>query len=546
MEQAVFKELTRHVLRTARGRRPIVVRNALLQNRMKEPLSSRTIGELKWYSCGPTVYDDAHLGHARTYVSFDIIRRVILSLTGTRIDYALGITDIDDKILKRAAERKMSPTALTSHFEARFFEDMQTLNVLPPSKILRVTEHIKELQSFISDLIKSGSAYACDSGNVYFSVLYSGERYSQLDPSRSLKGDPSSSSRTSHGENTNLEKRDPRDFALWKRDTNAHQDGVWDSPWGLGRPGWHVECSAMAMHAIGPFLDLHTGGIDLRFPHHTNELATAEAKLCHLQVAQAHGDELDRWSHTWMHAGHLHLSGRKMSKSVKNFITVREFMNQGGTADCFRVFCLLHKYSSPVEYSDDRFLDANSYLTRLRRFTSRNPFAQLENMEGTRLPFHPECPHGAKLAAEVTSTQEAIEDALSDDFDTPQALAKMNRLVATANASISSDGTWKSGAAALAYSSASELVQTTLRMLGISADACSFVAKNATPSSTDGSPTDITDAFVDLRARIRAAAKRKDIGAIFEVCDKARDDALTSFGIRIADRKDGTSSWSKD
>lgn len=546
-----MKEITRHILRTVRTQRPILVRNALLHDGAKEPLSSRAFGELKWYSCGPTVYDDAHLGHARAYVSFDIIRRIIVSLTGARIDYALGITDIDDKILNRASERQMSPLALATHFECRFFEDMRQLNVLPPSKVLRVTEHIEDLQRFISGLIKSGAAYVCPSGNVYFSVHSSGERYGQLDPSRSLQSDPSSSEKAHVEEKTSSEKRDPRDFALWKQMAEGSQEGAWESPWGLGRPGWHVECSAMAMQAMGPFLDLHTGGIDLRFPHHTNELATAEAKLCHHHLALKQRQQFERWSNTWLHAGHLHLSGRKMSKSVKNFISVREFMKQGGTADSFRIFCLLHKYSSPVEYSDDRFLDAQSYLTKLRRFISRDPLRELETIaqksrQGSRLSFYPECEYGAQLASEVASTEADVENALSDDFDTPQALAKINRLVTTANASMTKDATWMSGAAALAYNSASDLVQRTLIMLGISAEAFHPASLQRTDACTDGSSVGITDAFVGLRSGIRSAARRKDIGAIFELCDKARDDALTSFGIRIADKKDGTSSWSKD
>lgn len=550
MEHAAVRELSRSILRTARGKRPIVVRNALLRDEAKEPLSSRSATELKWYSCGPTVYDDAHLGHARAYVSFDIIRRVLQSLTGTHVDYALGVTDIDDKILNRAAEKNVSPVALAAHFEARFFEDMRTLNVLPPTRILRVTEHIRELQQFISDLIKSEAAYVSEHGNVYFSVKCSGERYGQLDASRGLQKDDKASDWTSRETDRNSEKRDPRDFALWKRAGDVHEEGVWDSPWGLGRPGWHVECSAMAMEAIGPFLDIHTGGIDLRFPHHTNELATAEAKLCHHQIAPANVDGFERWSHTWLHAGHLHLQGRKMSKSVKNFITVREFVNQGGTADAFRIFCLLHRYSSPVEYSEGRLTDAQSYLTRLRRFTAREPLIEQEtpatgNTTANRLSMHPGCGHAAKLHAQVILTEDAIEDALADDFDTPRAMAQIGRLITTANASLTNDGRWVSGAAALAFGSASQVVKRALGMLGISADTLKSSDQRSSDSETAQISMGITDTFVGFRAGVRDAAKRKDIGAIFELCDKVRDNALSDFGIRIADTRDG-SSWTKD
>lgn len=549
MEQTAVRELSRHVLRTARGQRPIFVRNALLRDGAKEPLSSRSPTELKWYSCGPTVYDDAHLGHARAYVSFDIIRRIIGSLTGTHVDYALGVTDIDDKILNRAREKNISPVTLASQFEARFFEDMNALNVLSPTRILRVTEHIRELQLFISDLVQSGAAYASEQGNVYFSVKCSGERYGQLDPSRGLSTDDGKSAWAPAERIVNSEKRDPRDFALWKCTDDADAKCVWDSPWGRGRPGWHVECSAMAIEAFGPFLDIHTGGIDLRFPHHTNELATAEAKLCRHQIPPTSPDGFERWSHVWLHAGHLHLQGRKMSKSVKNFITIREFFSQGGSADAFRIFCLLHRYSSPVEYSDDRLGDAQSYLTRLRRFTAREPLVELQtsrvdNTGAQRLSMHPVCDQAANLHAQVVSTQEELEDALADDFDTPRAMAKIGRLITSANASLTSEGAWVSGAAALAYESASRVVRSSFSMLGISNDTLNHNPQRLSDSDGARISNDITEAYVRFRAGVRDAAKRKDFGALFELCDKARDDAISDFGIRIADKKDGSSSWS--
>lgn len=549
MEQTVVKELSRHILRTVRKQRPILVRNALLHDGAKELLSSRSPIELKWYSCGPTVYDDAHLGHARAYVSFDIIRRIIGSLSGTHVDYALGVTDIDDKILNRAREQNISPVTLATRFEARFFEDMNTLNVLPPTRILRVTEHIRELQLFISELIQSGAAYASEQGNVYFSVKCSGERYGQLDPSRGLPTDDEQSIWTPTERNVSAEKRNPRDFALWKCTDDADADGVWDSPWGRGRPGWHVECSAMAMEAIGPFLDLHTGGIDLRFPHHTNELATAEAKLCRHQIPPTSPDGCERWSHIWLHAGHLHLRGRKMSKSVKNFITIREFCNQGGSADAFRIFCLLHRYSSPVEYSHDRLEEAQSYLTRLRRFTAREPLVELQtshvgNNGAKRLSMHPACDQAANLHAQVVSTEQAIEDALADDFDTPRAMAKIGRLITSANTSLNREGAWVSGAAALAYESASRVVRNVFNMLGVSS--LNHNSQGLSDSDAGRISKDITETYVQFRAGVRDAAKRKDIGALFELCDKARDDAVGDFGIRIADKKDGSSSWSRE
>lgn len=534
----------RQVLRTVRSQKPVLVRNALRGER-KEPLSCREAGNFKWYSCGPTVYDDAHLGHARAYVSFDIIRRIVSALTGSHIDYALGVTDIDDKIIQRASQTNTTPTAVASHFEKRFFEDMCLLNVLPPSKILRVTEHIRELQRFTSDLIDSDAAYISDNGNVYFSVRCSGERYGQLDPSRGISMDNVA---LPTGATEHLDKRDPRDFALWKRtNSNAPTDGgVWDSPWGAGRPGWHIECSAMAMSAVGSYLDLHTGGIDLRFPHHTNELATAEAKLrLHKLPASAQGTT-ERWSHTWLHAGHLHQEGRKMSKSLKNFVTVREFMEKGGSADAFRIFCLLHRYSSPVEYSADRLTDAQAYLSRIRRFLDRDTWcsASQEHLACIgEMSMHPGCDKASEMNTAIRKAEDDIEDALADDFDTPRALSQISKLISAGNASVSSTGEWVSGTAALTYSAACTAVKRTLGMLGISEDTLSQGSTTAAVEPHDVG--EIITAYVKFRSGIREAAKRKDLGAIFELCDGARDETWNKFGIRIADQKDGASTWSR-
>lgn len=524
-----------------------------MHNGDKEPLSSRHPNEFKWYSCGPTVYDDAHLGHARAYVCFDIIRRIISSLSATRVNYAMGITDIDDKILQRSKENAVSPFDLAAQFEQRFFEDMNALNVQIPTTILRVSEHISELQQFIMDLIASGAAYSSQQGNVYFSVQSSGERYGQLDPSRGLKteGDEYRDKRRDVG--VLLEKRDPRDFALWKQAGAEFRlkDGTWDSPWGRGRPGWHVECSAMAMASLDQYLDMHTGGIDLRFPHHTNELATAEAKLrCDHQNSIKYPACLERWSHTWLHVGHLHIAGSKMSKSLKNFISVRNFIEQGGDVNSFRAFCLLHKYSSGVEYSDDRLKDAQSFIRRIRGFLAHQPnLAQLSGYDHTkarRLSMRPQCVTAKSLQEKVKTAGEEIEDALTDDFDTPQAMSKISKLMTVANSSMDNEGNWISGPAALAYGSACEVVKETMLMLGFSKSMMRNESSQDNSTTGEVCSSDVIDALVQLRAKVREAARRKDIGSVLRACDEARDGALSDLGIRIADKKDGSSLWSMD
>lgn len=513
-------------------------------------MSCREHGNFKWYACGPTVYDDAHLGHARVYVTFDIIRRILSSIGGVRIDYALGLTDVDDKILKRAAEKGTSPRDLARKYETRFFEDMATMNVLPPTRLLRVTEHIEEQHKMIQQLIRVNAAYATEGGNVFFSLKSSGDRYGQLDPSRSLSNTDSAMPEADPEATKSLGKRDARDFALWKR--SSHSDpvsGQWDSPWGTGRPGWHIECSAMAMAALGPHLDLHTGGIDLRFPHHTNELATAEAKLG-LQNLSIDSERNNRWCHTWLHCGHLQLQGRKMSKSVKNFITIREFLESGGTADAFRTFCLLHKYSSPIEYAEDRLSDAKSYLARARSFLRRDKFSQSLGQSAakilaynTEMSMHPNCPYASSLASATRIAEDGIEQALVDDFDTPRAMSKISQLITEGNASLSNTGEPRSGAAALAYHEASNLVAQTLKEFGIARDVFD-PPETETADANNADRHAMADLLVSFRGQVRDAARRKDIGAIFELCDRVRDEAKLTFGIRISDKKDG-SSWSR-
>lgn len=541
--------LSRHLLLSLRRKKPFSVVNSLQTGEKREHLSLKRPSLLKWYACGPTVYDDAHLGHARAYVSFDIIRRVISLLGGARVEYALGVTDVDDKILLRASERNISPLELARTYESRFFQDMNSMNVLRPTKILRVTEHISELQTLISDLIKLKSAYVTETGNVYFSVSSAGERYWQLDPSRRAEkstNDVDAENEVSPNE-TLSEKKDPRDFVLWKRSPTGQYELEWDSPWGFGRPGWHVECSAMAMSAMGPDLDLHTGGIDLRFPHHTNELAMSESKLCFHGPLHADIGTEERWSQAWLHAGHLHVSGRKMSKSLKNFTTVQEFLKEG-TADAFRMFCLMHKYSAPVEYSPDKLVAPNKFLTRIRTFLSRDALSESLNYRKTdisRPSMHPQCRTATDLEAMVRNTEDEIEDALTDDFDTPRAVASLANLV-TAGNSIFTRNANITGAAALAHEDAKLVISQTLGMFGISS---AYLHASSGKIDSDDPMTNLdllTDTLVEFRSAVRNAARKKDTGAIFQACDVVRQDVRSQTGITIEDQKDGSSKWRRE
>ncbi len=238
------------------------MRNSLVGGQSElVPLPSER-SEMTWYSCGPTVYDSAHLGHARTYICTDAVRRILTDVLDIDVNFAMGVTDIDDKIITRAATQGIPWRDLAARYEEEFMADMKRLNVRPPDAILRVTEHVPDIINYVEALVKSGIAYESDRG-VYFSVQKFGSSYGKLN-----QGALEDVLDTVAAEGT--DKVDKRDFALWKKsDTAPH----WNSPWGLGRPGWHIECSAMTHAYFGASVDIHSGGVDLAFPHHTNEIA---------------------------------------------------------------------------------------------------------------------------------------------------------------------------------------------------------------------------------------------------------------------------------
>ena len=533
---ASSSNVARHVLRSIRRKIPFSVQNSLLQGE-SEVLSTRSPTVFKWYSCGPTVYDDAHIGHARTCVSLDIIRRIISSWSGLRIDYGHSITDVDDKILNRSEELGVKPLDLARRFETRFFEDMKSLNVLPPKKILRVSEHIDELQALISDLIKQESAYVASSGNVYFSVPSAGDRYWQLDRGRV-------SSVGNEDDDDLSEKKNPRDFALWKRAATGKYSLEWESPWGPGRPGWHVECSAMVMSSMGHHLDLHTGGIDLKFPHHTNELAISESKLCLHDMCGLSQIAESRWCNTWLHCGSLRVSGEKMSKSLRNFITISDFLEDHGSADDFRMFCLMHRYSTAVDYHPEKLNGPRGFLKRVRTFLTRDALSKAleDNLGGIDVPsMHPKCQNAVQLEIAIQKTEDDIEDAVTDNFDTPKAVASLARLVTTSNTLFTSNQR-VSGAMALAYESAKHLVFDTLKTFGISSESLVLAVSKDSPDRKDELER-LIHLLVGFRSAVRNAARQKDAGAIFEECDAVRDLLRAQSGVRIADKKDGKSTW---
>jgi cysteinyl-tRNA synthetase len=373
-----------------------------LTNR-KEVFQPMEPGRVRMYVCGMTVYDYCHLGHARVMVVFDVIYRY-LKRRGFEVDYVRNVTDIDDKIIARANENREDFRSLTERFIRAMHEDASSLGVLPPSQEPRASTHMREILDMIEHLLERGYAYVAANGDVYYSVAkFAG--YGRL--SGKNPEDLRAGARVEVGE----DKRDPLDFALWKAVKPGEPS--WDSPWGKGRPGWHIECSAMSTSCLGNHFDIHGGGADLQFPHHENE------------IAQSEGATGESFVNYWLHNGFVRINEEKMSKSLGNFFTVREILERYRGEE-IRYFILTSQYRSPLNYDDEHLDNARGALTRLYTALRGLPPAQ---------------PAGGGDFAE------RFEAAMDDDFNTPEALAvlfdlvrEINRLRETEPASAASLG----------------------------------------------------------------------------------------------------------
>jgi cysteinyl-tRNA synthetase len=354
---------------------------------------------VRFYACGPTVYDLSHVGHARSYVVWDLVVRH-LRARGLDVRYVRNFTDVDDKIIARANQRGEDPVALADRFARAFDEDMDALGCLRPDAVPRVSDHVPQILAMIRTLVERGFAYAPGNGDVYYAVRAFDE-YGRL--SRRNLDDLLSGARVEPGE----AKRDPLDFALWK----AAKPGepAWDSPWGKGRPGWHIECSAMTLAHLGTPIDLHGGGKDLVFPHHTNEIAQSVA-------AVGDGKHAETFARHWMHHGFVEIDSEKMSKSLGNFFTIREVLAKYD-AEVMRLFLLGTHYRNPINYSDAILTEAERRLVYLHETLER----------ADRLADGAAPAGGGDLV-------EAARRALDDDFNAPQVLAVLAEAFAAANA----------------------------------------------------------------------------------------------------------------
>lgn len=364
------------------------------ETRQKETFTPRTPNQVGLYVCGVTVYDYCHVGHARVMTVFDTVVRH-LRASGYEVTYVRNITDIDDKIIKRAAENGESIQSLTERFIETMHEDETALNVLRPDQEPKATEYMDSIERMIQTLIDKKVAYVGDNGDVYFRVSaksdygrLSGKQLDELDAGSRVE--------------VNSQKENPLDFVLWK--ASKTDEPAWNAPWGEGRPGWHIECSAMSTECLGNHFDIHGGGMDLTFPHHENEIAQSEC---------ATGE---KYVNYWMHCGFVRIDDEKMSKSLGNFFTIREVLKQYHP-EVVRYFLISSHYRSPVNYSEDNLNTAKSSLHRL--------YSALDSIEDTV--------NDGEKAPNITEYETQFQSAMDDDFNTPQALAVLFELAKAVN-----------------------------------------------------------------------------------------------------------------
>ena len=377
------------------------------QSRKKEEFVPIEPGKVSIYCCGPTVYNYFHIGNARPFIVFDTLRRYF-EHKGYEVKYVQNFTDIDDKMIRRANEEGITVKELGERFIEEYYKDADALGIERATVNPKATEHIPEIIAMIEKLVAKGLAYACDNGDVYYNTQafpgygkLCGQNLEDLESGARIDVDPN--------------KKHPMDFALWK--AQKPDEPAWDSPWGKGRPGWHIECSAMSTKYLGETIDIHCGGKDLVFPHHENE------------IAQSEGATGKPFVHYWMHNGFINVDNQKMSKSLGNFFTVRDISKEFDL-EAVRMFMLGAHYRSPINFSREMIEQAKASLDRL--YTARDHYAfLLENAKDGEM--------GEKendLLAKVQAAREGFDAAMDDDLNTADAIGKLFELVRAANAGL--------------------------------------------------------------------------------------------------------------
>ncbi|XP_066919805.1 cysteine--tRNA ligase, cytoplasmic-like isoform X2 [Clytia hemisphaerica] len=593
--------------------------------REKNPFIPHEGKQVFWYSCGPTVYDASHMGHARSYITFDILRRVLSDYFNYDIFYVMNITDIDDKIINRARRNHLmkeyrdgNPEAktvlddlqealvafvakiekttdpdkknmlkkimenvknaqgiletaikeskeiekstnelldaandpladlldkkfgakvtdfkifskLTQYWENEYHEDMKNLNVLPCDVLTRVSQYVPENVAYIQRIIQNGFGYESN-GSVYFDTVKFANsekhEYAKLVPEavgdiNALAEGEGDLSQASSGE-----KKSDRDFALWKKSKPGEPE--WDSPWGKGRPGWHIECSVMASDILGSNIDIHTGGVDLKFPHHDNELAQSEAHY-----------GCDQWINYFLHAGHLTIEGCKMSKSLKNFITIKDALKKN-SARQIRFAFLLHSWNSTLDYSTNVLKEAEQAEKLFGDFflTVKDILRKPENM---KIDAHNYREAEKTLQTNFLEKKRQVHNALCDSIDTVNALHQMQALVKLANIYI---GQCKQNEQTPNHSVLRGIAKYLTRMLKVFGanegdQEIGFSAGGSAAANKEEMVMPFINVMAEFREDVRKIAREEKVTGILRLCDDVRDDKLVEIGVKLEDQEGG-------
>ncbi len=401
--------------------------------RKKEEFHSVEPGKVKMYSCGPTVYNFFHIGNARPFIIFDTLRRY-LEYKGYDVSFVQNFTDVDDKMINKANELGITVKELADQYIAEYFTDAKGLGIREATVHPRATENIEAIIKLVADLIEKGYAYNVD-GDVYYSTK-------KFDEYGKLSHQPLEDLESGARIDVNTDKRDPMDFALWKKQKPG--EPAWESPWGMGRPGWHIECSAMANTYLGKTIDIHSGGQDLIFPHHENEIAQSEAANC------------CQFANYWVHNGYINVDNRKMSKSLGNFFTVRDVAKEFDY-EVIRFFMLSAHYRSPINFSKDLMESAKSGLERIKTCLSSMDFFLAS------APEREENAEEKALLEQLHGYKEKFVAAMDDDLNTADAISVIFEMVAAVNKAITAE----SGTAASVITQAAAMIRELGGVLGL-------------------------------------------------------------------------------
>jgi cysteinyl-tRNA synthetase len=450
-------------------------------SRQKEDFLTIEPGKVTMYVCGPTVYDKAHVGHAMSALVFDIIRRY-LEYRGYQVQHAMNYTDVDDKIINKANQIGMDPIKLAEKYIDEFGKHLVDLNILPATVYPRATHEIPYIIKLITQLGEEGYAYEVD-GDVYFRVSLDKD-YGKLS-SRQLE-DMQAGARV----NIDERKENPMDFALWK--SSKPGEPAWESPWGKGRPGWHIECSAMSMHHLGEQIDIHGGGNDLVFPHHENEIAQTEC---------ATGKPFARY---WVHNGMMQLAGEKMSKSLGNLVTIEDFLDEH-EGDVLRMMVLNSSYHNPLSFGNEIITQAEKALERLRLALRPAGDGKIESGDAVE-----------NLRQQIEATRKGFIECMDDDFNTAGALGHLFELVRVINQAKDT------GVSAGIIAEGQSLLRELMTVLGLHAER----------PEKGGQATHFIQLLIDLRRELRQQK-------LWALSDQIRA-SLGDLGVLLEDSKDGT------